>query len=106
MNCNCLQNIIQSDKNNHTRELIVVMPGTIIPSHQKNIQKAVGGGILFQGYTNYRSTIINLEKNHTIIDRQEEYSTTLPFFHCPICGTKTKNNVTEGEFYHKIQNEK
>jgi hypothetical protein len=96
MNCNCLQHIIENDKNKHTLESIRF--------NEKNIQEALGGRIILQCLTRYRSINTNLENNRILKDRQEDDYCGIPFFYCPICGTKTKENTIEGDFYHKNQN--
>lgn len=54
--------------------------------------------------TNYRfQQIKDFGKfgQHKVYDRNESDEFNIPYFFCPICGTKTNNQINE--YYNKIQ---
>lgn len=95
MNCECLQSIIENDSQKHSREEERL--GTkVIESSNDN------GEIIFECFTSYRRKIIN-NNNQIVVDRNQKDYCGIPFLYCPICGTKTKNNVYKESFYAQFQ---
>lgn len=95
MNCECLQSIVDNDSEKHSREE---------ERHGiKVIESSNDGEIVFECFTSYRRKIINKNQNRIIGDRNQKDYCGIPFLYCPICGTKTKNNVYKESFYAQFQ---
>lgn len=92
MNCECLQYIIDNDSQKHSREEDRFGLKIIEKSNDK-------GEIIFECFTSYRHKRIN--NKNIIMDRNQKDYCGIPFFYCPICGTKTKSNAI-GSFYERF----
>ncbi len=96
MNCKCLQKIIENDKVKHTFSK---------DEHGiKTTQTAESVHIIFECITNFRIKK-NSIKNDSLVNKNDEEQCGIPFFYCPLCGTKTKNNIPESGFYSQFNKE-
>jgi len=97
MNCKCLQSIIEQDEKKHTMDEERF--------DTRIIHNAKGNGlIIFECFTPYRRKMINLKTDITEIDRNEKDFCGVPFLYCPICGSKTKHEISTESFYAQFQN--
>ena len=97
MNCECLQKIIDNDNEKHSKETESFFGlRTIKKSHERS-------NILFGCSTYYKVKVIDTEKHITLKDRNDEDFCDIPFLYCPICGTKTKHNITKESYYAQFQ---
>jgi hypothetical protein len=96
MNCQCLQSIINNDRNKHTIESERFGCKTIQTPNENS-------EIIFECLTSYRSKSINLNTNRTEKDRNEQDYCGVPFIYCPICGCKTKLDIPTESFYAQFQ---
>ena len=96
MNCECLQCIIKNDEDKHNIDNEYL--------DEKVIQNSLDVDIIFSSHMVYQNTKIDKKTNHIKIDRQERDFCDIPFFYCPICGKKSKYNISYSSFYYKFQN--
>jgi hypothetical protein len=95
MNCECLQSVIENDKNKHTIEY--VDHGGVKTTKISNDSK-----IIFECVTSYRVKKID-NRNYIIKNRNEEEFCGIPFLYCPICGSRTKLDIPKKTFYDQFQ---
>jgi hypothetical protein len=85
MNCKCLDSIIENDQRKHTVE------------HEwwdgvKVYETAKLSKIVFNCLTTYRKKVVN-KLGIIKTDRLEDVSYGIPLLYCPICGTRSLNNL-------------
>jgi len=95
MNCECLQGIIKQDEKRHN-----FVSET---SDLKITQTPISATINFFTNVIFHNKKVDLEHNYLRKNIRDNEFHTIPFLHCPICGTKTKQDIPEDSFYHKFQ---
>ena len=88
-NCNCLSSIMEFDYNRHNK------------STGNNTQQAIKTLLVFETLAIYRDKHIDSEGLITK-NIKETAQHSIPFFHCPICGNKTKLSVEEDSYYYQF----
>jgi hypothetical protein len=96
MNCQCLQSIIENDKNKHTVDEDRMDGCKTIQTPNEHSQ------IIFKCLTSYRTQVID-NINRIIKDRNEQDCCGIPFLHCPICGTKTNLDIPKESYYTQFE---
>ena len=94
MNCQCLQSIIETDKKKYTFEDDNLGQKTTCKANDNS-------KIIFECYTSFHKTVISNDR--TKFDRKQEDYCGIPFFYCPVCGTKTKLNIRNNSYYSQFQ---
>ena len=92
MNCDCLSKLLKdNDKTYNCKET---------KNGEEIVQELVHSNVNFSFFGQYRYS--ETLKKRLYIDRIQKFNHNLPFFFCPFCGKKTKNELSEGSYYHKI----
>lgn len=96
MNCNCLQSIIEHDKNANTFD------NKNKNGHVHSKKADDTGEIILESLVSYQHKIIGTY-NISIKDRMEHENKSIPFLYCPLCGTKSKHDIPVDSWYFKFQ---
>lgn len=96
MNCECLQSIIKNDEDGHLVDSKQCGSQIIKTPNRESSE------VIFKTFVSYHHKIID-SSNNISKDKVEPYYCSIPFLFCPICGTKSKQDIPENSFYFKFQ---